>query len=63
MYILKVRQTRDVYFIADDSHEKLLKAADVVDYEYIGEKIVNTMVASVTPYTDAKLKEIESYVV
>jgi hypothetical protein len=66
MYILKVRQTTDLYFIADGDHETLLKAADLgecEDFEFIGEKRVSTMVSSITPYTEDKVKEIESYAI
>lgn len=64
MYILKVKQTTDLYFVAEGSPEMLLTGlGDYEDYELIGEKPVSTMVCSITPYTEEKVKEIESYAV
>lgn len=66
-YIIRVRQTKDLYFLAEGEPHKLLEQldsrVDVEDFEFLGQKEVSTFAASVTPATEAKIRELEQYVV
>ena len=66
-YIIRVRQTKDLYFLAEGEPHKLLKqldnGADVEDFEFLGQKDVSTIASSVTLATEAKIKEIEQYAI
>lgn len=66
-YIIRVRQTKDLYFLAEGEPHKLLEqldnGVDVEDFEFLGEKSVSTFTSSVTLATEAKIKEIEQYAI
>lgn len=66
-YIIRVRQTKDLYFLAEGEPHKLLEQldsrVDVEDFEFLGEKSVSTFTSSVTLATEAKIKEIEQYAI
>ena len=65
-YIIRVRQTTDLYFLAEGKPHKLLKMLDkneVEDFEFLGEKSVSMIAAGITCATEDKLREIEQYAV
>lgn len=66
-YIIRVRQTKDLYFLAEGEPHKLLEQldsrVDVEDFEILGEKEISTFVAGISLATEEKLKELEQYVV
>lgn len=66
-YIIRVRQTKDLYLLAEGEPHKLLEqldnGVDVEDFEFLGQKDVSTFASSVTLATEAKIKEIEQYAI
>lgn len=66
-YIIRVRQTIDVFFLAEGKLDELLEQlgarTNLEDFEILGEKEISTFVAGISLATEEKLKELEQYVV
>lgn len=66
-YIIRARQTIDVFFLAEGKLDELLEQlgarTNLEDFEILGEKEISTFVAGISLATEEKLKELEQYVV